>query len=95
MRSEFTEVEAAMEEAVWLADIQNVPHVMAWENKKYTVFPKSEILGEVILEVFNPVAPTVRCGNCGYVNERAAPEGVVGRPWGVPRPGQEARGDNL
>ena len=84
-----------MEEAVWLADTHNIPHAMAWEDERYTVFPKSEISGEVILEIFSPVAPTVRCGNCGYVNEGGAPEGIVGRPWGVPRPGKEARGDNL
>jgi hypothetical protein len=95
MRSEFTDVEAAMEEAVWLADTHNTSHVMAWEDEKYTVFPKSDLSGEVVLEIFKPVAPTVRCGNCGYVNEEAEAGGIVGRPWGVPRPGQEARGDNL
>jgi hypothetical protein len=79
-KSTFTDVDSAMEEAVWLADTYKVPHVMAWEDGKYTVFPKDQILNEVALEVFNPLAPTVRCRNCGYIDERGADISIIQGP---------------
>jgi hypothetical protein len=79
-KSTFTDVDSAMEEAVWLADTYKVPHVMAWEDGRYTVFPKDQIQDEVALEVFNPLAPAVRCRNCGYIDERGADISIIQGP---------------
>ena len=76
----FDEVDDAMEEAAWLADIYQAPHVISWESNSYSVFAKSELENEVVLEVFNALAPAVRCRNCGYIDERGADISIIQGP---------------
>ena len=73
----FDSVDDAMEEAVWLADTYRSPHVLSWECDMYSVFPQNELIKEVVLEVFNPLAPAVRCRNCGYIDERGADTSII------------------
>lgn len=73
----FDSVDDAMEEAAWLADVYRSPHVISWECDMYSVFAQNELITEVVLEVFKPLAPAVRCRNCGYIDERGADTSII------------------
>lgn len=73
----FDNVDDAMEEAAWLADVYRSAHVISWERDMYSVFAQNELIKEVVLEVFNPLAPAVRCRNCGYIDERGADTSII------------------
>jgi coenzyme F420-reducing hydrogenase beta subunit len=91
----FSKIEDAIEEAEWLANTYVVPHVLSWEKGKYTVFTKDSLKKEVVLEIFNPLAPAVRCRNCGFIDERGADISIIQGPGGVQGFSEEARGDSL
>lgn len=96
LRTQFTEIEAAMEEAEWCASTYRVPFALLDYNNGYIVTTKSDILpGDKILEIFSEVAPAVRCRNCGYVDERGADTSIIQGSGGVQGFGEEARGDYL
>lgn len=66
-----------MEEAAWSADTYRCPFVMSYEQGKFVVFEKSKLAREVVLEIFNPVAPAVRCRNCGFIDPRGADTSII------------------
>lgn len=96
LRMQFSEVEAAMEEAEWCASTYRVPFALLDHENGFVVTLKSDVSpGDKVLETFSEVAPAVRCRNCGYVDERGADISIIQGPGGAPGFGEEARGDNL
>lgn len=95
-RSFFDTVDHAMEEAEWSADTFGAPYAVIMEGTGFAVIAKSDLEKEdLVLETFNKVAKAVRCGNCGHADEGVKASSVATSTWGIPSPGQEARGDHL
>lgn len=95
-RSCFDTISHAMEEAEWCAETIQEPYAVIIQGDGFAVIAKSDLEKEdLVLEIFNKAAKAVRCGNCGLADKGNETSSFTTSTWGIPRPGEEARGDHL